>query len=222
MVDNNSTATLGNPTLFEDERAGNIYRTAARMIYENGFDATSMNAIAKAVDLTKPGLYYYVGGKKELLFSIMSFAMDLLEREVITPARGLEDPEERLRAIIRRHARLLARDTGALAILIDEVGGLTEEQRAVIVARKRRYLEFLRGTLDALREAGKLRNIDTTVAAFSLLGMVMWISRWYDADGKLTSDEVANDITHIAVGGMLRSDGNPSHVQSFAPIARPA
>lgn len=221
MADN-THATLDQPTLFEDERAGNIYRTAARMIYENGFDATSMNAIAKAVDLTKPGLYYYVGGKKELLFSIMSFAMDLLEREVIAPARRIEDPEQRLRAIIREHARLLARDTGALAILIDEVGGLTEEQRVGIVGRKRRYLDFLRHTLDALRDQGKLRNVDTTVAAFSLLGMVMWISRWYDADGKLTSDEVAHDITHIAVGGMLRADGNPSHVQSFAPIARPA
>ena len=138
------------PDLFEDERAGNIYRTAARIIYEKGFDATSMNEIAEAVELTKPGLYYYVKGKKELLFAIMGFAMDLLDSEVVGPAQQMEDPEERLRIIVRQHARLLTREAGAVAILIDETGGLTEEQRVAITRRKRAYFDFLRETLEKL------------------------------------------------------------------------
>ena len=99
-------------TLFDDDRAGEIYRTAAQMIYEKGFGSTSMNEIAEAVQLTKPGLYYYVKGKKELLFSIMNFAMDRLDEEVVGPAREIADPQERLRWIVRQHARLLteARD----------------------------------------------------------------------------------------------------------------
>ncbi|MEM8997548.1 MAG: helix-turn-helix domain-containing protein, partial [Acidobacteriota bacterium] len=105
--------------LFDDERAGRIYRTAAQMIYEKGFAATSMNEIAEAVELTKPGLYYYVKGKKELLFAIMGFAMDLLDVEVVAPAQEESDPEARLREIIRRHARLLTHEAGAVAILID-------------------------------------------------------------------------------------------------------
>ena len=75
--------------LFDGERAGAIYRTAARMIHEQGFDATSMSQIADAVQLTKPGLYYYVKGKKELLFAIMGFAMDFLESEVVRPAEAI-------------------------------------------------------------------------------------------------------------------------------------
>jgi AcrR family transcriptional regulator len=191
------------PDLFDDERAGNIYRTASRIIYEKGFDATSMNEIAEAVDLTKPGLYYYVKGKKELLFAIMGFAMDSLDQEVVGPAALIADPEERLRMIVRQHARLLTRETGAIAILIDEVGGLTEEQREAITARKRSYFEFLRTTLESLKAAGRLRPVDPTTAAFSLLGMLMWISRWYDASGRLKAEHVVDDVAEIAIGAVI-------------------
>lgn len=190
--------------LFDDARAGEIYRTAARMIHEKGFESTSMKEIADAVELTKPGLYYYVKGKKELLFAIMGCAMDLLDREVIQPAEKIAEPVERLRAIVSEHARLLAQETGTLAILMDEVSGLSDEHREEITGRKRRYFDFVRGTLDEIHAAGELRNVDTTVAAFGILGMVMWTARWYTPGGRLTSGEVVRDLTDVALGGLLR------------------
>ena len=196
-------STVAPAGLFDDERACKIYRTAAQMIYEKGFDATSMNAIAEAVDLTKPGLYYYVKGKKELLFSIMSFAMDLLEREVVQPAKTLDDAEDRLRMIVGRHARLLTHETGPVAILIDEVAGLSDEQRETITRRKRAYFEFIRETLEALKADGRLHKVDTTTATFSLLGMLMWICRWYQPGGPRNADQVVADITEMAVQGLV-------------------
>lgn len=198
-----SMRAIRTPDLFEDERAGNIYRTAARMIYEKGFDATSMNEIAEAVELTKPGLYYYVKGKKELLFAIMGFAMDLLDSEVVGPAQQIEDPAERLRIIVRQHARLLTRETSAVAILIDETGGLSDEQRIAITSRKRAYFELLRQTLERLAADGRLRPVDPTTAAFSLLGMLMWLARWYDPSGRLKPEDVVRDVTEIALASVL-------------------
>lgn len=198
--------------LFDDQqRIGAIYRTAARMIYEKGFDATSMNEIAEAVELTKPGLYYHVKGKKELLFAIMNFAMDLLDSEVIGPAQAIADTEERLRMIIRQHARLLAREAGALAILIDEVGGLADEQRAAITKRKRAYFDFLRQTLDELKRDGRLRAVDPTTAAFSLLGMLMWISRWFSSGGRMSGEKVVEDIVTMASAAVLTSNSLEQH-----------
>ncbi len=190
-------------SLFDDERSGFIYRTAAQMIYEKGFDAISMNEIAKALDLTKPGLYYHVKGKKQLLFSIMDFAMDLLDTRVVGPAKSIADAEARLRLIVTEHARLLTHEAGALAILIDEDAGLSGVQREEIVKRKRAYFDLLRETLDEIKAEGRLRPVDSTVAAFSLLGMVMWISRWYDPQGRLDSEHVLRDVTEIALGGVV-------------------
>ena len=114
MTQPDDSRKAGPHDLFTDRRAGYIYRTAARMISEKGFAATSMNEIADAVELTKPGLYYYVKGKKELLYSIMGFALDRLDAEVVAPAGRISDPEVRLRLIMRSHARLLTREPGAV------------------------------------------------------------------------------------------------------------
>src|SRR5215471_20432233 len=84
----------------EPDRLDEIYRAAAQIICEKGYDATSMNDIAEAVGITKSGLYHHVSGKRNLLFNIMNFGMDSLEEEVIIPSLATEDAELRIRTII--------------------------------------------------------------------------------------------------------------------------
>lgn len=166
------------PIVSEPNRLSEIYHTAARIIFEKGFDATSMNDIAEAVGITKAGIYHYIDGKKGLLFAINSYGLDLLDIQVITPARAIADPEERLRAIISNHIDLITSGNSHIAILVDEVAGLSPVHRRAIDRRRRAYLDFLRETLEQLKSEGKLKNIDVTVAAFSLFGMILWLSRW--------------------------------------------
>src|SRR5512134_1185519 len=90
-----------------DGRAAEVYRTAARLILEKGYDATSVGDIADALGITKAGLYHYIKGKTELLYEIMKFGLEELEREVLAPAREIADPEERLRFVIATHARIV-------------------------------------------------------------------------------------------------------------------
>jgi AcrR family transcriptional regulator len=79
--------------LDETNRLGEIYRAAAVLICEKGYDATSMNDIAEAVGITKAGVYHHIKGKKDLLFRIMNFGMDELDEYVIIPARAQPDAE---------------------------------------------------------------------------------------------------------------------------------
>ncbi len=189
-------------------RLSEIYRVAARIIYEKGYDATSMSEIADAVGITKAGVYHHVRGKRDLLFAIMSYGLDSLENEVITPARAIGDAEQRLRAIIINHSRLITDHSisqgNPVTIVIDEVAGLTPAHRRKIDQRKRAYVDLVRGTLKQLREEGKLRNVDVTVAAFSLFGMILWLSRWYHPDGPLSPEQVADEVSKIAMAGLLR------------------
>jgi AcrR family transcriptional regulator len=189
----------------EQDRRAEIYNAAAKIISEKGFDAMTMNDIAQAVGMTKAGIYHYIEGKQNMLFAIMNYGMDKLDNGVIAPASQIEDAENRLIAIIDYHAKLITQGTNAITVLVDEVAGLSAIQRKKIIQRKRVYFDFIRDTLNTLKEDGKLKDVDTTVAAFSILGMLLWISRWYRADGKLTSDQVANEVLKVAVGGMLRT-----------------
>ncbi len=187
-----------------NERLAEIYRTAAQIILRKGYDATSVNDIANALGMTKAGLYHYINGKKELLFDIMNFGLWELDVEVAAPARGISDPAKRLRFIVDAHARLVTRGQGAITILVDEVTALTPPQQRKITQSKRKYFDFLRDTLNELKAAGKMQDVDTTAAAFSLLGMINWLSRWFQPGGALNEEQAAEQIVKIALHGLLR------------------
>ena len=197
-------ATKKPPTAPERDRTIDIYSKAAEIFHEQGFDATSMSSIASAVDLTKAGLYYYIESKEDLLYAIINFAMERLETMVIEPSRAITDPRKRLLNIITRHARLLTDGNKAITILTDEVDGLKPKHRKQILDRKRAYFDLVRGTLDALRAEGALRDVNTTVAAFSLFGALLWLPRWFRSEGPLTSEQVVEQIVAIVGGGLLK------------------
>ncbi len=199
-----------------NERLAEIYRTAAQIILRKGYDATSINDIANALGMTKAGLYHYINGKKELLFDIMNFGLDELDEEVATPAAAIADPVERLRFIISSHAQLVTRGQGAITILVDEITALTPAQNRNITRRKREYFDRLRELLSTLKADGKLQDVDTTTATFSLLGMISWLSRWFRQNGELTQEQVAEQIQKIALHGLLKSE--PSRKSSLRVV----
>ena len=174
-----------------------------------------MNDIAEAVGITKAGIYHHIPGKKDLLFRIMSFGLDELDEEVIIPARAITNAEQRLRAIITRHVQLITnrstrQGNNPITIVVDEVAGLEPAHRRKIDQRKRAYVDLIRETLKQLKDEGKLNNVDVTAAAFSLLGMIIWLSRWYSPEGRLTPEQVAEEISSIALGGLLGSPARAS------------
>lgn len=192
------------PTVSDDYRAVDIYRKAADIIYEKGFNATSMGDIAEAVDLTKGGLYYYIKGKKALLFAIMNFAMDLLEQEVLAPAQEEQDSEPRLATLVSNHVRMVIEYPSVMSILVYEEENLTPEHWDRIQVRKREYGMVLR---DSIRTVQKTHapdsELDPVVAAYGLLGMIHWVVRWYKSEGRLDRDEVAEQMTHLVLRGLL-------------------
>ena len=181
-----------------------MYRTAAQMFRDRGFDATPIGDVARALGLTKAGLYHHFESKEALLFEIMMFGLDKVRDEVIVPVRAIRDPEERLRQLIVRHARITTRGQGAVAHLGDEIRALPTSARKQVEHRMRVYFDLVRDTLGELQAAGRLRPVDPTVATFSLIGMILWLPRWFRQDGRLSQRQVADHLAELALGGLVR------------------
>src|SRR5579864_6982991 len=208
------------PIWRKEDRADHIYRVAAEIMCEKGYEATSMNDIADAVGLTKAGIYHYIRGKEDLLFEIMSYAMDMVDQDVMHPAQEIVDAEERLNTIVERHAKRILEVGGAVTILLEEMYALTPAHRRTIRARKRAYFDLVRQTLEELAAEGKLRDINPVVGTFSLFGMISWISRWYRRDGKLTPQQILHDFLEVSVNAVLRTQGGAA--TRALPAARAA
>jgi len=190
-------------------RRAEICRTAAQIFRERGYDATSVSDIARALGITKAGLYHYFDSKEALLFEITAYGLDRVRDDVIAPVRGMRDPEERLRELVVRHACIATHGRGAVAQLVDEIRALPAANRKVLEERMRLYFDLVRDTLKQLRALGRLRNVDPTVATFGLIGTILWLPRWFRQNGRLTQEQVAHQIADIAIGGLLRDPDAP-------------
>jgi TetR/AcrR family transcriptional regulator, cholesterol catabolism regulator len=184
-----------------------ILRAAARLFQQQGYDATSMNDVAAALKLSKGGLYHHFQSKDEILFHIMSHAMDITEERVINSARRIEGVEERLRTLIRLHIEVvISQEDREVTVMLHENHPLPAAFRRKINGRKKDYVYFVENLIaDVQRQRNSASTVTPRAAAFALLGMINWIYQWYRPDGTLTGQEIARQYTEIFFRGAVGS-----------------
>ncbi|MGA9355088.1 MAG: TetR/AcrR family transcriptional regulator [Terriglobales bacterium] len=197
-------ATIGGRQELRQEPRQEILRAAARLFQQQGYDATSMNDVAAALKLSKGGLYHHFQSKDEILFHIMSHAMDITEERVTKVVQRIEDPEERLRTLIRLHiGTVLSEEDREITVMLHENHPLPPALRRKINARKKDYVHFVEKTIaDVQRKKGS-SGATPKASAFALLGMINWIYQWYKPGGELTGDALVRQFTEIFVRGAV-------------------
>jgi AcrR family transcriptional regulator len=190
-----------------------ILRTAARLFQQRGYDATSMNDVAAALKLSKGGLYHHFQSKDEILFEIMNHAMELTQERVIAPVRGIANPEERLRTLIRLHIEVvLSPRDREITVMLHENHPLPPALRKRINTRKKEYVHFVENLIaevqkEAQRDTQRARpgkgSVSARAAAFALLGMINWIYQWYKPEGDLQAHNLIPQFTDLLFGGIF-------------------
>ena len=193
-----------------------ILRTAARLFQQRGYDATSMNDVAAALKLSKGGLYHHFQSKDEILFEIMNHAMEITQERVLNPVRGIADPGERLRTLIRLHIEVvLSPRDREITVMLHENHPLPPALRKRINARKKEYVHFLENLMAEVQEKVQEKaekqarhfptkgKVSPRAAAFALLGMINWIYQWYKPEGDLQAQNLIPQFTDLIFGGIF-------------------
>ncbi len=50
---------------------------------------------------------------------------------------------------------------------------------------------------------GRIRRVEPRVAAFSFLGQVLWIYKWFRPDGKIAADQLVREMQDLFFGGLV-------------------
>ena len=185
-------------------RNAEVFRTAAKLMVQKGYGGTSINDIAKAVGMTKAGLYHHITSKQDMLFQILIHAMDGVERDVIEPVKQVEDPEERLREIIRLHLRRLFKNGLEFALLFPERRHLEPAQHEAVVQRGKNYLGLICVAMRELEGQGKLKDLDVNIAAVHILQTITGIARWYTKDTGISEDHLVEQTVNFNMSAILK------------------
>lgn len=178
---------------------------ATDLFAARGFKGTSIRDIAREMGMSISNIYHYFGNKDGLLLAILKrSSVDVVTRLQGVLATDIE-PVEKLKHLLRTHICLCAEYCKATKVFFLDEEHLSEEGVRINQELQREVFNAYLSVLGDLKKTGVIKRLDIKVLAFNLLGIVNWQLRWYRPEGRLTVEEVADEIILFALYGISGS-----------------
>lgn len=197
-------------------------QAAAAVLRRNGYDATTMKDIAAQVNLTAASLYHHFENKDVLLLAVLELGLQYVAREIEAVIALDISNAEKLRRMVRVHITNQTANRPAGAAMIYEVrpivaqqmrNGLSDEaiaeystRREAFFAERRRFEALFRQVVQAGIDAGEFREVDVPVVVKTILGANNWVSVWYSEGGRLSGEQIADQIAEMFVRALERRE----------------
>ena len=185
-----------------------ILRAAVDVFASKGYFAARMTDVATAAGVADGTLYLYFDGKEHLLLSVfddvLSRFIGRLQREI----EGLEQPQDKLRVMVRLHLETLGRDRALAHVLQIETRHSRRFMSLFSRGRLGEYLNILRGIIEEGQHDGAFRDdISIGLATNFVFGAIdELVTSW------LLEDEPGDLMRHhgplvdILSGGLIRCE----------------
>ena len=183
-----------------------ILEAAAQIIREKGFHATSMQDIARAVDLRKASLYHHVNSKQEILVDLLEQALDLLSSKLEAVMKEELPPDEKLRLAMRSYLKYMSDNLDLASVLLLEHRSLEKNYREGHVPQRDRYEIFWQQIIEEGIDAGIFEDHDTELSVKVVLGVANWTIMWLNPEGRLSATEIADFSSKLLLNGFYKRD----------------
>lgn len=196
-----------------NRRRREILVVATRLFAEVGYEETTLEMIADELALSKPGLYYYIKSKDDVLVQIHEDIVQTIidqGQASITPEMS---PDERLWRLIVSHVVTLCSHPARRVFLLyrSQLGARTPD----IIALRDRYQDLIEAVVAEGIEQGIFRVTNVRLATAALLGALNWVPNWYSPEGSLSPQEIGAYFANILVGGLINPIDTPLNRPSW-------
>lgn len=184
----------GRPRLKIDE--DEVGDAVAELFAEGGYDAVSISATAERLNVSRATLYRTVPSKQHLL----NMVFDRSTRDLLESAQAViahhTDSRDRLCALIRLHIDVAIRLRRYMPVLFGGTGPPTDVNpkfKEWSVSNEALWEGVVRKAMDD----GVLAKAEPMVTARLLLGMCIWVSRWYRLDEPYRSADISDAAVRL-------------------------
>lgn len=181
---------------FKRER---IIEEAQRLFYERGYRGTSLDAVAEALDMTKPFVYAVYARKVDILVEI---SMRTLQRSLDTlrEARAAGgSPTAQLQRFAMRFTEVVIRHQAGSAVFFREEASIPADATRRINRLKGEFDDELAALLEEGRGTGEFALDDVRTATLAIGGMISWIYVWFRSGGRLSPAVIGEHMASYAL-----------------------
>lgn len=185
-------------------RKQQIIETAAGMFREKGYAASSMRDLASLLGIEAASIYHHVKSKEEILETICFDLADQLVHAIAEVNDIYFNAEERLRLAIKNHITIITHNINRSGVFLHEWRSLTEPKLSEFKTLRSAYENELRLIIaDGIKEDA-FDDVDEKFATLTILSTVNWVTEWFNKDGKMNAEQVADKLSDFILGGLRK------------------
>jgi AcrR family transcriptional regulator len=183
-------------------RKQQIIEKATQLFQKQGYAATSMRDLAGYIGIEAASLYSHIKSKEEILQTIcFQMANDFFQSLEKIELEKLSADEKLKKAVIS-HVKVLTKDSAASAVFFSEWRHLSESYLKDFLTMRNNYEnKFIQILIDGHKE-GVFKKMDAKFTVLALLSSINWMPSWYKPEGKLTPEEIAENVTDVFINGL--------------------
>lgn len=186
-------------TMAATDRRVEILKSAAAAFRRRGYHGASVDEIASALEMTKGNLYYYFRNKEDILYACHEYSLDIL-LQLLREVRDEPAPaDQKLRKLILAFVHLTLDELQGTALTLDP-DALSPPLFAKVVAKRDEFDRGLRAIITQGMDQGLFTRGDPKMIEFAVMGAVNWITKWFDPEGPMTSQEIGEAFADYLVG----------------------
>ncbi|OIQ44469.1 MAG: TetR family transcriptional regulator [Roseobacter sp. MedPE-SW] len=178
-----------------------VFQAGARLFNDHGYEQTSLEDIAAALNITKRTIYYYVQSKEDILFGCHQQGLQVLG-DTMAQSQDVSLPVvDRIALLIRGYCAWVSTDLGATIAMVRE-HSLSVERRQALRASKAEVDFQLRSLIKQGVAEGSLRPCDPRLVSAAVFGALNWIPHWNRVANPVPQEEIAEQYLQLVFGGM--------------------
>lgn len=183
---------------------GAILDVAVRLFGQQGYTATSMRDIAKAVGVLPGSLYAHIDSKETLLAEIVEDGISAFIAAFASAVRSGDSVEERMRSAIRAHVEVVAKSPEKSLVVFHQWRFLNEPKRAAAILKRRQYEQaFISLVAEGVREGVFQSDLNVRIAVLTVLGALNWTPEWYSPHGQATPAQIGDHLATTLLRGLV-------------------
>ncbi len=185
-----------------------LIRAATVLFAKQGYDATSVNDIVEAAQVTKGALYYYFAAKEDVLFAIHHRFIGAEMEQAEEILANTHDPKTRLVQLIVSLVESIAEYHDEVTVFFREMHRLPSAQFDAVRLIRDRYQGIYEDTIRWGQTLGAFRqDVSARLLTLSLFGQCNWTYTWMRGDGELNPSTIGDIFARIFLQGVLQYDG---------------
>jgi AcrR family transcriptional regulator len=189
-------------------RKGQILEAAEILFSERGYHGTTMRDIAGETGILPGSLYAHIASKEDILLEICTAAARQFLVSVELVAKGPWGPSEKLSRAMRAHVSVVAGAREAARVFLEEWTALSEPRREEVRTLRDLYELLWDGIIREGIGKGAFRKMDRRFARLLVLSAANWTYTWYDPEGPLSPNEIADRFTDLLLGGLAAKEAS--------------